>query len=282
METVILSPKGKKVVVGPSYPTAIVGERIHPFGKSQIKKWLEEGDFESIVRIAREQVEQGADILNINVAAFGLDEAEVLPRLVERIIESVDIPISVESRNPQALKRTLDLGLGKPIINSVSGEQKVMDSILPIVKEYKTALIVIASSGRGIPGSPEKRLEVISTVVEELGKYDIPLEDILVDCVVESVAINSNSALNTLRTMKLVKERFDLNLVLGASNISFGLPQRSYLNAIFLGIAIIKGLNCAITDPKIFKPYIVASDLLAGKDNYARRYTSFMKGMKQR
>lgn len=282
METTIISPKGKKVTIGPSYPTAIIGERIHPFGKSQIKKWLEEREFEPIIRIAREQIDDGADILNINVAAFGLDEKEVLPRLVEKLIEAVDIPISIETRNPEALRKTLSLGLGKPIINSVSGEERVMESVLPIVKEYKTAVVVIASSGKGIPGSPEKRLEVISKVVEELKKENIPLEDVLVDSVVESVAINSNSALNTFKTMRLVKETFDLNLILGASNISFGLPERSYLNAIFLGTAIIHGLNCAITNPKVFKPYIVASDLLAGRDNYARRYTSFMKSLKSK
>lgn len=280
MQTKVLSPKGKEVKIGDLNPTAIIGERINPFGKSQIKEALEKKDITPILKIAEEQISDGADILNINVGAFGIDERELLPFVVEKIVERFDVPLCLESRNKEALKRTLELGLGKPIINSVPGETSVIESIFPLVKEYKTAVVIIASDGRGIPKEPERRLEIVGSILEEAQKYGIDKEDIIVDSIVESVALSTTAAHNTLKTMADVRSRWGLNLILGASNISFGLPMRNFINIVFLSAAVLFGLSCVITNPKILKPYIMAADLIAGKDHLARRYTAYMKGLK--
>ncbi|MCX7856610.1 MAG: dihydropteroate synthase [Deltaproteobacteria bacterium] len=280
METKVISPKGKEVKIGDSYPTVIIGERINPFGKSGIKEALERKDIEPILKIAEEQISEGADILNVNVAAFGVDEAELLPFVVENLAKRFDVPLCLESRNKEALRRTLDIGLGKPIINSVSGEFHVMESLFPLAKEYNAVFVIIASDGKGIPKEPERRISIVGNILEEASKYGIKKEDIIVDSIVESIALSTKAAENTFKTMRAIKSQWDLNLILGASNISFGLPMRNFINVVFLSAAVLNGLTCVITNAKILKPYIMAADLIAGKDNLARRYTSYMKSLK--
>ncbi|HPP06393.1 MAG TPA: dihydropteroate synthase [Syntrophorhabdaceae bacterium] len=282
MKTRLYGPGGREVVIGDDAPTVIIGERINPFGKNGIKEALEKKDMDPILRIAEEQIADGADVLNVSVGAFGIDEAAVLPFVVEHIAKRFDVPLCLESRNPVALKRALDTGCGKPLINSVSGEMPVMEQLLPIVKEYNVAVVLIASDGKGIPKDPDRRFKIIEDILTHTDREGIPREDIVVDTIVDSVALNAKAALNTFETMKMVRSAWNLNLILGASNISYGLPLRSFINIVFLSIAINYGLTCAITNPKILKPYIMAADLVAGKDSLARRYTAFCKGLKSR
>jgi 5-methyltetrahydrofolate--homocysteine methyltransferase len=280
MKTKLRSKKGKEVSIGDGSPTAIIGERINPFGRSGIKEALERGEIEPILRVAEEQISDGADVLNVNVASFGIDEVSVLPFVVGQIMERFDIPLCIETRNREALLRTLELGCGKPIVNSVPGEETVMEQILPIVREYGCCVVLIASDGKGIPKDPRSRFEIIGRILERAEKEGIPREDIIVDSICESVAINGKAAINTFETMKMIKEAWDLNLILGATNVSFGLPSRHLINVVFLSTAITYGLTCAITNPKILKPYIVAADLVAGRDPLARRYTAFCKAQR--
>jgi 5-methyltetrahydrofolate--homocysteine methyltransferase len=280
METKVLSPKGKEIGIGDSYPTVIIGERINPFGKSGIKEALERRDISPILKIAEEQIADGADILNVNVGAFGINEAEVLPFVVENIAQRFDVPLCIESRNRHALKKTLEIGLGKPIINSVSGEPQIMEALFPLAKEHGALVVIIASDGKGIPKEPERRINIVRNILEEAEKYGIEKENIIVDSIVESVALSSKAALNTFETMRKIKEKWGLNLILGASNISYGLPMRNFINVVFLSAAILNGLTCVITNPKVLKPYIMAADLIAGKDNLARRYVAYMKSLK--
>ncbi|HOP86721.1 MAG TPA: dihydropteroate synthase [Syntrophorhabdaceae bacterium] len=282
MKTVLYGPRGKELIIGDDVPTVIIGERINPFGKNGIKEALEKRDIDPILRVAEEQISDGADALNISVGAFGIDETSVLPFVVENITKRFDVPLCLESRNPLAIKRALDIGCGKPLINSVSGETHVMEGLLPIIKAYKTAVVLIASDGKGIPKDSDSRLKIIKDILEQTDRENIPREDIIVDAIVDSVALNAKAALNTFETMKMVKREWNLNLILGASNISYGLPQRSFINIVFLSTAINYGLTCAITNPRILKPYIMASDLIAGKDVLARRYISFCKALKSR
>lgn len=282
MITKLFGSQGKELLIGNGYPTAIIGERINPFGKGGIKEALENKDIDRILKVAEEQISDGADVLNINVGAFGIDEASLLPFVVENVAKRFDVPLCIESRNPIALKRALDSGCGKPLINSVSGEEPVMEKLLPIVKEYKTAVVIIASDGKGIPKEPEKRFKIIKSIVERADKEGISREDIIVDSIIESVALNAKAALNTFETMRMVKNEWDFNQILGASNVSYGLPLRSLINIVFLSTAIHYGLTCVITNPKILKPYIMAADLVAGKDALARRYTAFCKGIKNK
>ena len=280
METRVVSPQGKEVIIGDGRPTVLIGERINPFGKGPLKEALKSGDMEPIRQEALKQAEAGADILIVSVATFGIDEAVVLPRVVQAVMETVDIPICLESRNTQALENALTLGLGKPIISSVTGEDPVLDKILPLVKHYGTALVAMTSGGVGIPKDPQKRLEMARHVLDRTRGLGIPQEDLLLDCLAESSAVNDKAVLTTLETLETVKRETGVNLVLGASNVSFGLPNRLAVNAVFLALAIRAGLNCAIVDAARMKPFILAVDLMLGRDRIARRYTNYNRKLK--
>jgi len=280
MKTHVWSPQGKEIIIGERLPTVLMGERINPFGKGPIKEALRSGTMEPICEEALKQVEVGADILNVSVNAFGIDEGVVLPRVVSEIIKTVDVPLCLESRNPVALERALKLNCGKPIISSVTGENRVLEKILPLAKKYNTAVVALASDSAGIPKEPFKRAEIIKLIIEYARKAGIPFEDILVDCIAESSAVNDKAVIVTLETMEIIKRELGVNLILGASNVSFGLPNRNVINAVFLSIAIQAGLTCAIVNVAKMKPYILAADVLLARDQRARRYTSYCRKLK--
>lgn len=280
MKTKLLSPGRKEVIIGDNLPTVLIGERINPFGKGPIKQALISGAMESIREEALKQVEAGADILNVCVNAFGIDESVVLPRVISEIIRTVDVPLCLESRNPVALEETLKLNCGKPIISSVTGEDRVLEEILPLVKKYNTVVIALASDAAGIPKEPLRRLQIIKQIAERTDGMQIAGEDILVDCIAESGAINDQAAIVTLETIEMVKRELGVNLVLGASNVSFGLPNRMVINAVFLSIAIQAGLTCAIANAAKMRPYIMAADLLLGRDQWARHYIAYYRKLK--
>jgi 5-methyltetrahydrofolate--homocysteine methyltransferase len=280
MKTIVISPRGKEVIIGENTPTALIGERINPFGKGLVKEALLSGAMGPIREEAVKQVEAGADILNVSVNAFGIDEGAVLPRVISEIMEAVDAPLCLESRNPVALEETLKLGCGKPIISSVTGEDRILDEILPLAKKYNTAVVALASDASGIPKEPLKRLQVVRQMIDRTDKMSIPREDLLVDCVAESSAVNDQAAIVTLETMRMVKRELGVNLVLGASNVSFGLPNRTVINSVFLALAVQAGLTCAIVNAAKMKPYLMAADLLLGRDPWARRYVTYYRSLK--
>jgi 5-methyltetrahydrofolate--homocysteine methyltransferase len=280
METRVISPKGKEVIIGDKLPTVLIGERINPFGKGPIKDGLVSGNMEPVRAEAIKQVEAGADILIVSVAAFGVDENVIFPKAVEAVMNAVDVPICLESRNPVALEKALQLGCGKPIISSVNGEKELLDSLLPLVKKYDTSLVVLASDSSGIPNNAQKRVEILKGILDKAGELGIGPEKLLADCIAESSAVNSSAGILTMETMRMVKELLGINFVLGASNVSFGLPDRPVINAIFLALAINAGLNSAIVSAAKMKPYIMATDLMLGRDPKARRYTTYFRKMK--
>ena len=280
MKTTVISARGKEVIIGDNAPTILIGERINPFGKGPVKEALLSGAMEPIREEALKQVEAGADILNVSVNAFGIDEGVVFPRVISEIMRTVDVPLCLESRNPVALEQTLKLGCGKPIISSVTGEDRILDEILPLVGKYNTVVVVLASDASGIPKEPLKRLQVIKQIIDRTDQMKIPREDVLVDCIAESSAVNDRAAIVTLETMGIVKRELGLNLVLGASNVSFGLPSRTVINSVFLALAIQAGLTCAIVNAAKMKSYIMAADLLLGRDPWARQYVTYYRRLK--
>ncbi len=280
MKTCVLSPGGKEVIIGDDAPTVLIGERINPFGKGPIKEALLLGAMQPIREEALKQVEAGADILNVSVGAFGIEEGKVLPQVVREITKAVDVPLCLESRSPVAIEETLKLGCGKPIISSVTGEDHVLDEILPLVKRYNTAVIALASDASGISKEPFKRLQIIRQIIERTDKMNIPREDLLVDCIAESSAVNDRAAIATLETIKIVTSELGVNLVLGASNVSFGLPNRTVINSVFLALAVQAGLTCSIVNAAKMKPYLMATDLLLGRDPRARRYVTYYRNLK--
>lgn len=281
METRIVSPRGKEVVIGEDRPIAIIGERIHPFGKGPLKEAMKKGDMEPIRSEAVKQVEAGADILMISTAAFGLDETEVLPRVAQTVLETVDVPLCLESRNPQALEKTLALGCGRPLVSSVTAEEPLLEGILPLVRRYQTALILLASDASGVPAEASRRVEIIGRIREKALAFGLKDTDLVADGVAESSAVNPRAAKTTLETLKGIKNKWGLNLVLGVSNVSFGLPMRTVVNAVFLSLAVQAGLHAAIVNAKAMKPFLLAADLLLGRDPQARRYTRFCRALLQ-
>ena len=278
METKISSTK-KEVVISDSGPTILIGERINPTGKKKLAGALKSGDFDVIQQEATGQVEAGADILDVNVVAPDVDEISVLPKAIEMIMAAVDIPLCIDINNPAALKEALTVYEGKPVVNSVSGEERSLNEVLPLVKKYGTAVIGLALDDNGIPKEPAKRLEVAQKIIERAESLGIPREDIIIDCLALAVGSDDRAGFVTLEAIRMVKAELGVNQTLGASNISFGLPDRPLVNKAFLSLAIEAGVTCPTVDAAQVRASILATDLILGRDRFAQRY---IKNYRQR
>jgi 5-methyltetrahydrofolate--homocysteine methyltransferase len=276
MDTILKGMK-KKVVIGDGRPTAMLGERINPTGKKKLAAALGAGDLELVRQEALAQVEAGAHILDVNVGAAGVDEADLLPKAVKLVLETVDVPIAIDTADGEALAAALATHRelnpdGKVLINSVNGEEASLERVLPLVAEYGTAVIGLAMDDDGIPETPEKRLAVAQKIVERAEALGIGREEILIDCLALTVGADSQAGWITLEAIRMVKEELGVNLALGASNVSFGLPERETINGVFLGMAVARGLNCPIVDVAKVGHFILAADLALGRDDYAMNY----------
>ena len=275
MKTTV-SSASKEVVIGTD-TTVLIGERINPTGKKMLAEELRNGKFDIVTREAREQVEAGALILDVNVGTGGVNEAALLPETVKAVIEEVDVPLCIDSGDPSAIEAALKVYKGKPIINSVNGEEISLDRVLPLVKSYGTAVIALLKDENGIPNDFETRLKIAEKIVARCGKMGIPVEDIIMDCLAISVAVDNKAGLVTLETIRGVKERFGCNVTLGASNVSFSLPGREIVNSTFLPLAIEAGLTCPVVDAAKVKKSVVAADLVLGRDRFAQKYLSYYR-----
>ena len=282
METILKGMK-KKVVIAEGRPTVLLGERINPTGKKKLAAALVAGDLEVVRQEALAQVEAGADLLDVNVGAASVDEVDLLPKAVKLVLETVDVPVAIDTADGKALAAALAMHKevnpdGKPLVNSVNGEEASLKRVLPLVAEYGTAVIGLCMDDDGIPETPEARLAVAKKIVDRAAQHGIPAEDILIDCLALTVGADSKAGWTTLEAIRMVREELGVNMALGASNISFGLPERETLNGVFLGMAIARGLNCPIVDAAKVRLYILAADLSLGHDEYAMRY---LKGYRQ-
>jgi len=271
METRV-STATKEVVITDNQPTVLIGERINPTGKKKLSAALKAGNLEIISQEARAQVQARADILDINVSLFGVDEVTLLPRAVQAVMDTVDVPLCLDSANPQALAAALKVYKGKPLINSVTGEEHSLEKVLPLVKEYGAAVIGLVQDDEGIPNNPERRLAIAHKIVDRAQAVGIPRHDIIIDCLAFSVGADTSSGLVTIDTVRRVKAELGVNLTLGASNVSFGLPDRNLVNSAFMAMAIAAGINCLIVDVARVRPIVLAADLVLGRDKHARRY----------
>lgn len=275
-----LSSTTKEVIIGGGRPTVLIGERINPTGKVKLSQSLKSGSIDLVLREAEGQVRDGADILDVNVGAAGVDEVEMLPRVVKSLMEVVDVPLCIDSSNPVAIAAALSVYRGKALINSVSGEEKSLSSVLPLARDYGAAVIGLAMDENGIPGDPEQRLAIACKIYERAVSAGINPEDVIIDCLLLSVGADKNEGLRTLETIRRVKEKLRVNITLGASNISFGLPDRDRINGAFLAAAIAGGLTCPIVDVARMRSTILAVDLVLGRDSYALRYINHYRSMK--
>lgn len=273
----VLKSNTKEVIIGPDRPFVMIGEKLNPTGMKRLGQALEEQNFEYVRRLAQKQVAWGADILDVNVGHPQIDEVAIMPKVVEAVLSVVDVPLCIDSNEPKILEAGLKLAPGKPLVNSVNGEEKQLATVLPLVKDRGAAVIGLTIGEEGIPATPEGRLAAAATIIERAARMGIPIEDIIIDPLVMTVGHNSDAALVTLRTIELVKKEYGVNISLGASNVSFGLPDRHSVNSAFLALAIQAGVTTAITDPIKLGSAIKAIDLLLGKDSNSMRYLKYFR-----
>jgi 5-methyltetrahydrofolate--homocysteine methyltransferase len=271
METRVSSPT-IEVIIGGDRPTVLIGERINPAGKKKLAEALKSGDLEIVRREALAQVQAGADILDVSVSLFGVDEVALLPKAVQAVIGAVDIPLCLDSTNAEALEAALKVYKGKPIINSVTGEERSLAKVLPLVKDYGAAVIGLVQDDQGIPKNSERRIAVANKIVERAEAVGISRENIIIDCLAFAVGADNGSGPAVLEAIQKIKAELGVNLTLGGSNVSFGLPDRNLLNDAFVVMAIAAGVTCLIVDVAKVRSAVVAADLILGRDKHARRY----------
>jgi 5-methyltetrahydrofolate--homocysteine methyltransferase len=276
MET-ILRGNGKPVRIAAGAPVVIIGEKINPTGRKRMQESLQAGNFDYVVDLAVSQVAAGAQVLDINVGVPGMDEVVLMRQVVRLVSDAVDVPLCLDSPNPEVLAAGLEEAPGKPLVNSVSGEEARLGALLPIIKERGAAVVGLIMDDTGIPPTPEARVAVARKIVERAGALGIPPEDVVIDPLAMAVGSDTQAAAVTLRTIALIRQELGNNITVGASNVSFGLPERPTLNAAFMVLAMQAGLTCAITDPSKLAGTIRAADLLLGRDEYAASYIRWFR-----
>jgi 5-methyltetrahydrofolate--homocysteine methyltransferase len=273
----ILKTEKKEVVIGADKPFVIIGEKLNPTGLKKLGQALVDGNMEYVMELAKRQVAWGATVLDVNVGHPQIDEIAMMPKVVEAVKSVVDVPLCIDSNDPKILEAGLKAATGKPLVNSVNGEEKQMGIVLPIVKDRGAAVIGLTIGDEGIPKTAEERLAVAGRIIERAVKLGIHAEDIIIDPLVMTVGHDSNAANVTLKTIELVKKEYSVNINLGASNVSFGLPDRHSVNSAFLSLAIQMGATCSITDAIKLGGAIRATDLLLGKDANSIRYLKYFR-----
>jgi len=252
----------------------VIGERINPTGKKRFQQALLEDDLDYILDVAVQQEDAGADILDVNVGYPGVDEAAMLPRVVKKLQSAVALPLQLDSTDPAALEAGLRVYNGKAAVNSVNGERAVLDRILPIVKRYGASVVGLCLDEKGIPQTAEGRMAIARRILDAALSYGIPAEDVWIDCLTLTVSAQQEQAAETLRAVGMVREELGLQVVLGVSNISFGLPDRAAVTRSFLTQALAAGLTLPILNPnqREMMDAVAAFKVLSGEDAGCRAY----------
>ena len=273
MET-ILHSKTKTVIISPEQPFVMIGERINPTGRKKLGIEMAAGDFSRVRRDAESQVAAGAHLLDVNAGIPDADEPALLVQAIKTITEVVDVPLCLDSSIIAALEAGLAVYQGKALVNSITGDDERLEILLPVIKKYNAAVIGMANDETGISSDPEVRLSVARKIVQRAADHGIAANEVLIDPLTLAIATDSQATKTTLETMRLIQRELGVNMVCGASNVSFGLQDRSPINAAFISMAMQSGLTSAITDPTnaVIRQAILATDLLLGKDNYAMNW----------
>ena len=273
METTLAS-KSKTVLISPERPFVIIGERINPTGRKKLAEEMANGDFSRVRADALAQVEAGAQVLDVNSGVPGADEPAVMRQAVQMVMETVDVPLCFDSPNPAALEAALSVYSGRALINSTTGEDAALERVLPLAKKYGAAVIALCNDERGIVPDPQARLAVARKIVARAADFGLAASDLIFDPLVLTVGADSNASQVTLETIRLLRQELGANTTAGASNVSFGLPDRPALNAAFIAMAMMAGLTAAITNPlePAVRTSILAADLCLGRDDYGGRW----------
>ena len=273
----ILKGRTREVVIDTSGHVIIIGESINPTRRKKLVSTLQEKNFEYVLELAENQIKAGADVLDVNVGFPGVDDIKLLPETVKIIQDNFDIPLCLDSPNPQAIEAALKAATGKCLINSVNGTEDSMKALFPVAKEFGAAIIGLCMDEEGIIHDPGRRLVVAEKIIERAIKYGIKAEDIIIDPLAMAVSSDRDACLVTLETIRLVHSKLGHNITQGASNISFGLPDRESLNAAFMAMAIYNGLTCPIANPEKITAAVRAADLVLGRDDFAVRFVEYFQ-----
>ena len=269
-----LSSRSREVVVSGERPFVIIGERINPTGRKVLAAEMKDGVMDRVRADAIAQTAAGAHMLDVNAGIPAVDEPALLVEAIKAVMAVTDAPICIDSSIIEALEAGLSVYEGKALVNSVTAEEERMERILPLVKKHGAAVIGMANDETGISMVPTERLALARRIVERAADHGIPQEDVIIDPIAMTVAADPTCGVITLETMRLIRDELGNNMTCGASNVSFGLPDRATVNAAFLPLAMHAGLTCAITNP--LEPHvrraILAGDLLLGHDEYAMKW----------
>jgi 5-methyltetrahydrofolate--homocysteine methyltransferase len=268
----ILRGISKEVVIDTEGPVVIIGECINPTRRKKLVSTLQARDFNYMLELAKSQITAMADVLDVNVGYPGVDDEELLPQAVIALQENFDIPLCLDSPNPKAIEAALKVAKGKCLINSVNAEEASLQKLLPVAHEYCAAIIGLVLDDEGITNDPEKRLRIAEKIIERAVRAGIRREDVIIDPMAMAVSADPNACMVTLETIRLVHDRLGHNITQGASNISFGLPNRENINSAFMAMSIMYGLTCPIANPEKITGLVRASDLVLGRDDYAIRF----------
>ena len=273
METIIHSDS-KKVVIGNNQPFVIIGERINPTGRKILAAEMEAGDFHRVQKDALAQVQAGAHVIDVNAGIPLADEAAILAEAIIVVQDAVDVPISIDSSIVDALKSGLKVCKGKPLVNSVTGEEERLSSVLPLVADHGAAVIGITNDERGISPDPQVRFDIARRIIERAESYGIPRNDILIDPLTMPIGAVPDAVVVFMDVLRRLKNELGVNTVCGVSNISFGMPDRLSLNTSFLSMAIGAGLTSAILNPlnDSIVTSILACDVLMDRDEFAMNW----------
>jgi 5-methyltetrahydrofolate--homocysteine methyltransferase len=282
LETTISSAT-QSLTISRDGPVVIIGERINPTGRKKLMAALQEGNLDVVRDDAKAQVEAGAAILDVNAGVPGADEPELMRHIIRAVREVTEVPLCIDSPNPKTLEAGLKAYDGKALVNSVNGEESSLETILPLVKEYNAAVIGLAMDDDGIPQTAEKRLEIAGKIIERAESLGIPRSDVIIDPLVLAVCTEQQAGRTTLTAVRLIVAEFGVNITMGASNVSHGLPDRPPINAAFLSMAIACGLTCPITNPlsKAVREAVLASNLLMGHDEWAMNWMTYYRSRMQ-
>src|SRR5690242_15820241 len=280
MDTVLRS-RSKTVTIGAEQPFCIIGERINPTGRKAFAEELRGGDLSTVAADALAQVEAGADMLDVNAGIPLVDEAELLKSMLTEVQDAVDVPICIDSSVIEALEAGLSVYEGRALVNSVTAEDDRLEEILPLVAHHDAAVIGLANDETGIPETPEKRLECARKIVSAAGDHGIAPHDVIIDPLAMTVGADTEAVTTTLNTISLIRDELGVNMCLGASNVSFGLPDRHQLNAAFLPMAAAAGLTSAIMScARPVVDAVRATDLLLGHDPWGASWIAVHRARK--
>ena len=275
MTKTIVESSNRTVVIGFDEPFCIIGERINPTGRKKLAMELEAENFDTVVKDAIEQVKAGANILDVNAGVVynsnpnpNETEPVLMKKLIELVQDTVEVPLCIDSSVPGALEEGLKSAKGRPLLNSVTGEEERLDSILPLVKKYNVPVVAISNDDTGISEDPEVRFRVAKKIVERASDFGIPSADIVVDPLVMPIGAMATAGQQVFELVKKLKKELKVNTTCGASNISFGLPNRHSINSTFLPMAIASGMTSAIMNPTNPNELhsIYAANLLMNRD----------------